>query len=73
VTAPPNFPNHTNALLVVEYGKKKPAETSKPGQNPVDENVRLLSLCPLAIRRLRPSEPVIGHAEGGPMDGLWGG
>jgi hypothetical protein len=22
---PPNFPNHTNALLFVEYGKKKPA------------------------------------------------
>jgi hypothetical protein len=22
--APPNFPNHTNALVVAEYGKKKP-------------------------------------------------
>ena len=27
---PPNFPNHTNALLFVEYGKKKP--TGYPGR-----------------------------------------
>ena len=26
--APPNFPNHTNALLFVEYGKKKPTRIS---------------------------------------------
>ncbi len=26
--APPNFPNHTNALLFGEYGKKKPTRMS---------------------------------------------
>jgi hypothetical protein len=33
---PANFPNHTNALVVMEYGKKKPARESGPAKNPVD-------------------------------------